>query len=82
MCLDCRDIAHDSRVCAYDPSLNEVLLVAQQKHWQRCFSCHTLVEKIEGCRHMKCVCKAEFWYFSVHSLIFLFQSWNCAYTQI
>jgi hypothetical protein len=61
ICLDCRDLAHNSRACVVDSSLDEVLRMARQKYWQRCFNCHTLVEKIEGCRHMKCVCRAEFW---------------------
>ena len=80
ICLNCRDLAHNSRACVVDSSLDEVLLIARQKHWQRCFSCHTLVEKIEGCRHMQCVCKAEFWYFLFFFLMFLLQIRNCAYT--
>ncbi|KAJ6015705.1 hypothetical protein N7540_010296 [Penicillium herquei] len=45
-------MAHEVRPCTVDNDLNDVLLFAWRKHWQRCFSCHALVEKVGGCTHM------------------------------
>ncbi|KAJ6121493.1 hypothetical protein N7512_003958 [Penicillium capsulatum] len=67
ICIKCRDIAHEDRDCETDPMLMEVLNVARHQRWQRCYNCHTMVEKTSGCNHMKCACAAEFWYVHVHS---------------
>ena len=69
ICIKCRDLAHGERECVIDDTLPNILAVARRNHWQRCFRCHALVEKTGGCIHMKCICKAEFWY--VPFLLFL-----------
>jgi LSD1 subclass zinc finger protein len=62
ICSECRDLAHADRECVEDPGLAGVLEVARRNHWQRCFSCHAMVEKMEGCQHVKCLlCHTEFW---------------------
>lgn len=61
ICSRCRDLAHADRECAEDPGLADVLLVARRNHWQRCFSCHAMVEKVGGCQHIRCRCGADFW---------------------
>jgi hypothetical protein len=33
---------------------------AEEEGWQRCFNCHAMVERKEGCNHMTCRCQAEF----------------------
>lgn len=69
ICLHCRDLAHPNRECASDPSLAEMLSLARDNNWQRCYNCGFLVEKLDGCAHMICKCRAEFWY--VYSSLFL-----------
>lgn len=66
LCPNCRDIAHEDRRCESDPKLTEILKVARRHRWQRCYNCHTMVEKTSGCNHMKCVCSAEFWYVELY----------------
>ncbi|KAJ5734245.1 IBR domain protein [Penicillium malachiteum] len=56
ICVNCRDLAHEARQCTVDENLNDLLLFARRKHWQRCFRCHALVEKVGGCTHMSYVC--------------------------
>ena len=62
ICTKCRYFAHDDRECVEDPGLHEVLSIARRQRWQRCYNCHTMVEKTGGCSHIRCTCSAEFWY--------------------
>ncbi|PSR97562.1 hypothetical protein BD289DRAFT_340706, partial [Coniella lustricola] len=36
--------------------------IAFKEGWRRCYRCHTMVEHRVACRHMTCVCGAEFCY--------------------
>lgn len=53
-CTRCKAFAHTGR-CGADPGLRQVLDAARQNRWQQCYSCHQLVERIEGCTHMRLV---------------------------
>lgn len=61
ICTSCHDLAHENRECTEDPGLGQLLEIARRQHWQRCYNCHALVWKIEGCNHMRCRCGAQFW---------------------
>lgn len=61
ICTSCHDLAHIDGGCATDPALRPLLEMARRNHWQRCYNCHALVWKIDGCNHMRCRCGAHFW---------------------
>lgn len=46
----------------HDESDETVLKLLRDEGWQRCPDCGTGVEKILGCRHIKCVCGGQFCY--------------------
>ncbi|KAF7891963.1 hypothetical protein EAF00_008265 [Botryotinia globosa] len=48
--------------CSEDTVLKEVLDLARNEGWQRCYSCWSIVELERGCNHVKCRCGAEFCY--------------------
>ncbi|KAF2721384.1 hypothetical protein K431DRAFT_213455, partial [Polychaeton citri CBS 116435] len=61
-CTMCRQVAH-SGDCPEDTALQQLIEIANQKQWQRCYECHAFVELDTGCNHMRCrYCKAEFCY--------------------
>lgn len=60
-CSQCRDLAHADHPCFEDPGLADVLEIARRRHWQRCPSCHAMVERTGGCPHMRCRCGVDFW---------------------
>ena len=41
---------------------SEISAMIEEEEWTRCPSCHHVVEKIEGCDYMNCVCGVEFCY--------------------
>ncbi|OAL35728.1 hypothetical protein AYO20_04878 [Fonsecaea nubica] len=51
---------HTTRECPKDPETKAFIETAKEKGWQRCYSCHAMVELKEGCNHMTCRCTAEF----------------------
>lgn len=59
-CAQCRVPWHQGRVCGDSQVVVEeegdVLLreLAAKLKWQRCPQCRMMVERIEGCRFMKC----------------------------
>ena len=63
ICLFCRNTAHDAgQQCPQDRGFYATLAAAELEGWRRCYNCHTMVELGQGCRHITCKCKAEFWY--------------------
>nr|XP_009783099.1 PREDICTED: protein ariadne-1-like [Nicotiana sylvestris] len=68
-CAQCRVPWHSGRDC-YKFQKEEkdreddqkVKLLAENKKWINCPSCKSLVEKVDGCKHMTCRCKMEFCY--------------------
>ena len=67
-CGACKKEAHGMSDCGSSAEEEERLLaeMADELHtkqgWTRCYSCHHLVEKSEGCFHITCICKAQFCY--------------------
>lgn len=50
-CVRCKGPMHD-RDCPQDPEVQEMLRVARENGWQRCYSCGRMVELTYGCNHM------------------------------
>lgn len=50
-CNMCKSVAHTGD-CPSDTALQQVLEVANENGWQRCYSCRRLVELDVGCNHM------------------------------
>ncbi|KAG6105453.1 hypothetical protein E4U31_001408 [Claviceps sp. LM219 group G6] len=61
-CTMCKGQMHTQRDCPADTATAEVLQIATESGWQRCYSCRTLVDLDTGCNHITCRCKAEFCY--------------------
>ena len=62
-CTDCKDsrIFHrDGVQCIETLASNGLQEMSQDKRWSRCPSCQHLVEKSEGCNHMRCICGQNF----------------------
>ncbi|KAL2177459.1 uncharacterized protein P884DRAFT_200668 [Thermothelomyces heterothallicus CBS 202.75] len=60
-CVTCKGQSHEGD-CPYDVASQELLRVAAENGWQRCYSCRRLVELDHGCNHMTCRCGAQFCY--------------------
>lgn len=50
-CIICKGAPHTGD-CPRDTGLQEVLRVAEENEWQRCYSCQRVVELVTGCNHM------------------------------
>lgn len=50
-CIICKSASHEGD-CPEDPAVQELLQVATENGWQRCYSCHRLVELRHGCHHI------------------------------
>lgn len=50
-CAFCKQASHQGD-CPQDPAIQELLRVAAENGWQRCYSCTRLVELNVGCHHM------------------------------
>lgn len=50
-CIICKSASHEGD-CPEDPAVQELLQVATENGWQRCYSCYRLVELRHGCHHM------------------------------
>lgn len=53
-CTMCKAATHGGD-CPNDKALQQVLATASENHWQRCYSCRTVVELDHGCNHMTLV---------------------------
>jgi len=64
VCTKCRETVRGTiveHVCGSSEE-EDVLRLAKDRGWQRCYSCHSLVERTEGCPHIVCRCTREFCY--------------------
>lgn len=61
-CVSCKQKYHGKTDCPTDENLKKTLELAVNKGWQRCRSCHALVERSFGCQHIRCKCGDEFCY--------------------
>lgn len=51
-CSRCKKKYHSGH-CLPDENTEKLLKLAKKKKWQSCSSCHRLVEKTDGCNHMR-----------------------------
>ncbi|KAK4101968.1 hypothetical protein N658DRAFT_495906 [Parathielavia hyrcaniae] len=61
-CVTCKGPSHAGKDCPHDVASQELLRVAAENGWQRCYSCRRLVELDHGCNHITCRCGAQFCY--------------------
>ncbi|KAK4204522.1 hypothetical protein QBC40DRAFT_303409 [Triangularia verruculosa] len=61
-CAVCKKAAHANSDCPEDPSTQELIRLAEEEGWQRCYSCARFVELDRGCHHITCRCGAQFCY--------------------
>lgn len=61
-CGLCKNRFHSKTDCPDDPALHATRHLAEEKGWQTCFRCNSIVVLRSGCNHMTCRCKAEFCY--------------------
>lgn len=52
ICITCKEASHEGCDCPKDTALNEVIELAQQAGWKRCYECKRVVELTEGCNHI------------------------------
>ncbi|KAF2814203.1 uncharacterized protein BDZ99DRAFT_380896 [Mytilinidion resinicola] len=60
VCVLCNGKFHMKKECPKDEETKQLVEMAHQKGWQRCYNCKTMVELKEGCNHMTCRCTAQF----------------------
>lgn len=51
-CTVCKNPSHNG-LCPEDPTVQQLMDVAGEKKWQRCYYCRTMVELVVGCYHMQ-----------------------------
>ncbi|KAL2832403.1 hypothetical protein BDW59DRAFT_104586 [Aspergillus cavernicola] len=64
ICYRCRGRNHGGKCPAAGdrPEMQGQFLLADKEGWQQCYRCCSLVEKSDGCQHIKCLCGAHFCY--------------------
>ncbi|KAL7938805.1 hypothetical protein V8C35DRAFT_289242 [Trichoderma chlorosporum] len=60
-CVICKGASHEGD-CPKDTATADLLRVAGDRGWKRCYRCRRVVELAYGCNHIYCHCKAEFCY--------------------
>ncbi|KAI0102168.1 hypothetical protein GGR51DRAFT_550629 [Nemania sp. FL0031] len=61
-CTICRNAKHKGVDCPQDKEVAKMVEIAQEEGWRRCYQCKRFVEHAAACRHMTCICGAEFCY--------------------
>lgn len=62
VCSLCKEFAHPGEGCEVNKNTARLQQLAKEKEWQTCSNCHRIVERIDGCLHMICLCGYEFCY--------------------
>ena len=63
MCRRCRHQQHDpGSWCPEDSDLQATIRTADLHGYRTCYKCFTMIELKSGCRHLTCVCGAQFCY--------------------
>ncbi|KAG5942224.1 hypothetical protein E4U60_007459 [Claviceps pazoutovae] len=60
-CTICNGESHPLD-CPDDTLTTQVLQIAAENGWQRCYSCRRVITITEGCNHIICRCRAQFCY--------------------
>lgn len=53
---------HEGCMGDVGPDETQLMEMGKANGWQRCIGCQRIVERTDGCPHMKCLCGAEFCY--------------------
>ncbi|KAK8156557.1 hypothetical protein BKA80DRAFT_337170 [Phyllosticta citrichinensis] len=61
-CSLCKGEAHGLGECPKDEQTLQLLRLAEELKWQRCYQCRAMIEIDTGCYHMTCKCGAEWCY--------------------
>ncbi|RAL15341.1 uncharacterized protein BO97DRAFT_338563 [Aspergillus homomorphus CBS 101889] len=61
-CIWCKAASHPGEECAAELALRRTLALGKRLGWKQCPNCKALIEKRDGCDHMKCRCMAMFCY--------------------
>lgn len=69
LCSACRSFAHGYEVCSRNPDIASLLHEAQRQHWQRCYRCSAMVERLGGSPQVTCRCSAVFWYVTLLCIV-------------
>ena len=63
LCTVCRGPSHPSNEeCPQDFGMDRLMEEAELSGWRRCSKCRRMVERIQGCLHITCMCRHQFWY--------------------
>ena len=63
LCTVCRGPSHPSNEdCPQDFGMDRLMEEAELSGWRRCSKCRRMVERVEGCLHITCMCRHQFWY--------------------
>lgn len=60
-CIACKAKAHEGD-CPEDPAVQSLLTTAAEAGFQQCRQCKRMIDLIDGCHHITCICGAEFCY--------------------
>ena len=62
MCRVCRGFSHKKQEdCPPNEELEATLETVHLQGWVRCRKCHAAIERKDGCLHITCRCRAQFW---------------------
>ncbi|KAF9447649.1 hypothetical protein P691DRAFT_104860 [Macrolepiota fuliginosa MF-IS2] len=62
MCVRCKEAGHPGEACDAKKNTIHFQRLVKEEGWQTCSRCQRIVERIEGCLHMTCLCGYEFCY--------------------
>ena len=63
LCTVCRGPSHPSNEdCPQDFGMDRLMEEAELSGWRRCSKCRRMVERVQGCLHITCMCRHQFWY--------------------
>lgn len=51
-CSICKGPYHENGDCPSDEEMKQLLNIAAEKKWKRCYSCRRMVELMTGCNHI------------------------------
>ena len=70
LCTVCRGPSHPSNEdCPQDFGMDRLMEEAELSGWRRCSKCRRMVERVQGCLHITCMCSHQFWYVERYSII-------------
>ncbi|POS87159.1 hypothetical protein EPUL_003521 [Erysiphe pulchra] len=51
-CIHCKKAAHEGD-CPADEALHKLVALADRNQWVRCFQCRSIIDRNQGCNHMR-----------------------------